>query len=306
MLNEYLDLLPEVAAALDRGQPVLALESTIIAHGMPYPENVRTAREVESIVRKNGATPATLAILKGKLKVGLSKEEIEFLGKGEGILKASSRDLPFLVAEKLNGAATVAASVRIAALAGIKVMATGGIGGVHRGADKTFDISADLPELARNDVAVVCAGAKSILDIGLTLEYLETLGVPVAGYQTDRFPAFFTRDSGFEVPQRVDSIEELANILNTKWAMRIKGGMVIANPIPKEHEIPKRKAESAISQALAELEQKGIKGKAATPFLLSRIEALTDGESLRSNIELVRNNVKLGTLLAVELSSITT
>ncbi len=305
MLNDYLEFLPQVAEAIDRGQPVLALESTIIAHGMPYPQNVETAREVESIARQNGVIPATLAILGGKLKVGLNDKEIDFLGSGEGISKASSRDLPFLVANKLNGAATVAASVRIAAMAGIKVMATGGIGGVHRGAEKTFDISADLPEIARSDVAVVCAGAKSILDIGLTLEYLETLGIPVAGYQTDHFPAFFTRNSGFEVPQRVDSVEELAGILKAKWAMNLKGGMIIANPIPKEHELPLKMAETATSQALQELEEQGIKGKAATPFLLSRIEALTKGESLRSNIKLVCNNVKLGALLAVELSRIT-
>ncbi len=302
MLNDYLQIKPDVADALKRGQPVLALESTIISHGMPYPQNVETARKVESIARQNGAIPATLAILGGKLKVGLNDDEIDFLGSGEGILKASSRDLPYLVANKLNGASTVAASVRIAAMAGINVLATGGIGGVHRGADKTFDISADLQEIGRNNVAVVCAGAKSILDIGLTLEYLETLGVPVAGYQTDQFPAFFTRKSGFEVPLNVGSVVELGHILKTKWQMGMTGGMVLANPIPKEHELPPEMAKSATFQALAELEQLGICGKAATPFLLSRIESITKGESLRCNIELVGNNVKLGALLAVEMS----
>lgn len=302
MLNNYLQVKPEIEEALRKGLPVVALESTIISHGMPYPENIKTAKEVERIVRENGAIPATIAILNGKLTVGLNDEELELLGNSTDVVKASRRDLPFIVAKELNGATTVAATMIIAAMAGIKVFATGGIGGVHRHAQETFDISADLQELAKTNVAVVCAGAKSILDIGLTLEYLETQGVPVVGYETNEFPAFYTRKSGFKVDYRVDSEIELAKALKAKWDMGLKGGLVIANPIPHEYEMNYEDINNAINNALKEADNEGVKGKEATPFLLYKVKEMTKGKSLDSNIQLVYNNAKLAAKLALEFS----
>lgn len=306
MLEKYLDINPEVKKALDEGKAVVALESTIISHGMPYPQNVETALNVEKIVRDNGAVPATIAILNGKLKVGLTKDEIEYLGKkGTAVVKASRRDIPFIVSEKLDGATTVAATMIVANLAGIKVFGTGGIGGVHRGAQQTFDISADLQELAHTNVAVVCAGAKSILDLGLTLEYLETQGVPVVGFGTEELPAFYTRKSGFKVDYRVDSEKELALALKAKWDLGLNGGMIVANPIPEQYQMDYDTINKAIDQALKEADEKGIKGKATTPFLLAKVKDITGGASLDSNIQLVYNNVKVAARLAVELGRLT-
>jgi pseudouridine-5'-phosphate glycosidase len=304
MYKEYLDINPEVAEALKLGKPVVALESTIISHGMPYPKNVETALQVEKIIRDNGATPATIAILGGKLKVGLTKEEIEYLGKTQNVIKTSRRDIPFIIAKKLDGATTVATTMIIANLAGIKVFVTGGIGGVHREAQQTFDISADLQELANTNVAVVCAGAKAILDIGLTLEYLETQGVPVVGFRTDELPAFYTRRSGFSVDYRVDSALELAKAIKCKWDLGLKGGLVIANPIPEEHQIDYDLINDAINKAVKEAKEKGIHGKESTPFLLSKVKDITGGKSLGANIELVYNNAKVGAELAVELAKL--
>lgn len=304
MLEKYLEINPEVKKALDEGKAVVALESTIISHGMPYPQNVETALKVESIIRENGAIPATIAILDGVLKVGLTEAEVERLGKSGDVLKASRRDLPFIVAKKLNGATTVASTMIIANMAGIKVFATGGIGGVHRGAQQTFDISADLMELANTDVAVVCAGAKSILDIGLTLEYLETQGVPVVGYETDELPAFYTRKSGFGVDYRVDTPEELATALKAKWDMNLKGGVVVANPVPAEFQMDYDIITNAITNAVKEAEEKGIKGKESTPFLLGKVKEITEGKSLVTNIELVFNNAKVGAQTAVKLAEL--
>lgn len=304
MYQQYLEIHPEVQQALAAGKAVVALESTIISHGMPYPENIETARRVEGIVREHGAVPATIGILHGKLKVGLTDEELEYMGKGQDILKVSRRDIPFIMAKQLNGATTVASTMIIAALAGIKVFVTGGIGGVHRNAQETFDISADLTELANTNVAVVCAGAKSILDIGLTLEYLETHGIPVVGYQTEEFPAFYTRKSGFQADYRVDTPKELAKALKAKWDLDLKGGMVIGNPIPEAYEMDYDAIHNAIEDALKEAEATGIKGKETTPFLLSKIKALTGGKSLESNIQLVYNNAKVGAQLAVELAKL--
>ncbi|WP_407060170.1 pseudouridine-5'-phosphate glycosidase [Caloranaerobacter sp. TR13] len=301
-MDRYLEIHPEVEKAIKEGKPVVALESTIISHGMPYPQNVETAKKVEEIVRENGAIPATIGIIKGEIKVGLSEEEIEYMGKAENVFKVSRRDMPFIIAKKLDGATTVASTMIISALAGIKVFVTGGIGGVHRGAQETFDISADLMELANTNVAVVCAGAKSILDIGLTLEYLETHGVPVIGYKTDEFPAFYTRKSGFKVDYRVDSESELAKIIKTKWDLNLKGGLVVGNPIPKEYEMDYDIINKAIDDAIIEANEKGIKGKDITPFLLSKIKLITGGKSLESNIQLVYNNAVVGSKLAVELS----
>jgi pseudouridine-5'-phosphate glycosidase len=301
--SRYLDIKPEVAQALARGKAVVALESTIISHGMPYPRNVETALEVERIVRENGAEPATIAILGGRLKIGLSREEIEHLGKAENVVKTSRRDIPFVVAKKMDGATTVASTMILAAMAGISIFATGGIGGVHRGATQTFDISADLQELAQTNVAVVCAGAKSILDIGLTLEYLETNGVPVVGYGTDEMPAFYTRKSGFSVDYRVDSVEELAEAIHAKWAMGLAGGLIIANPIPEAYEMPSRIINDAIEQAIRDAEREGIHGKAATPYLLAKVKEQTEGESLESNIQLVYDNARVAAQLAVALAA---
>ena len=304
MLEKYLDIKPEIKKALEEGKAVVALESTIISHGMPYPRNVETALNVEQIIRDNGAIPATIAIMDGKLKVGLSKDEIESLGKSSDAIKCSRRDIPFILAKKLDGATTVASTMLIASMAGIKVFATGGIGGVHRGAQETFDISADLQELAHTDVAVVCAGAKSILDIGLTLEYLETQGVPVVGFGTDELPAFYTSKSGFGVDYRVDTPEELAEALKTKWDLGIEGGVVVANPIPPEYEMDPAVIDSAISEAVKEADLKGIKGKESTPFLLAKVKEITGGSSLDSNIQLVYNNAVLGAKIAVDLSKL--
>jgi pseudouridine-5'-phosphate glycosidase len=302
MLEKHLDINPEVKAALVAGKAVVALESTIISHGMPYPKNVETALEVENIVREHGAIPATIAIMNGRIKVGLTSEEIEALGKSHDAVKASRRDIPFILVKGLTGATTVASTMIIASLAGIKIFATGGIGGVHRGAQETFDISADLQELAKTDVAVICAGAKSILDIGLTLEYLETQGVPVVGYGTDDLPAFYTSKSGYGVDYRVDTVQELAEALKTKWDLGLNGGVVVANPIPQAYEMAPAIINKAIDAAVKEAEEKGIKGKESTPFLLAKVKELTEGASLDSNIQLVYNNAKLGAQIAVELS----
>lgn len=293
-MKNYLDLSPEVDAALKAGKPVVALESTIISHGMPYPQNVETALKVEQTIREGGATPATIAIIGGRLKAGLTPEEIEYLGKkGTAVTKASRRDLPVLVARGQDGATTVTTTMIIAAMAGIKVFATGGIGGVHRGAETTMDISADLEELARTPVMVICAGAKSILDLGLTLEYLETKGVPVIGYGTEELPAFYTRKSGFKVDYRVDSPEELAAIFKAKQEMGLGGGMLVTNPIPEQYSMDPERINKAIDEAVAEAKQRGIHGKETTPFLLAKIKDITGGDSLASNIQLVLNNARL-------------
>ncbi|MDO4719869.1 MAG: pseudouridine-5'-phosphate glycosidase [Peptostreptococcaceae bacterium] len=304
MLKQYMEINEEVRKAMEEGRPVVALESTIISHGMPYPQNVKTALEVERIVRENGSVPATIGIIGGVLKIGMTEEEIEYFGKAEGVIKTSRRDLPFIVAKKLDGATTVASTMILAQMAGIKIFATGGIGGVHRGAETTMDVSADLEELAQTDVAVVCAGAKSILDIGLTLEYLETKGVPVIGYQTDELPAFYTRKSGFGVDYRVDDEKELAAALKAKWDMELRGGVVIANPIPEQYQMDHEKIRSCIENAVKEAEEKGIGGKQSTPFLLAKVKELTGGESLNANIQLVFNNARLASRLAQELQKL--
>ena len=302
MKNRYLDIAPEVKAALDEGRPVVALESTIISHGMPYPRNVETALMVEQAVRDCGAVPATIAVIGGRLKAGLSRDEIEYLGKtGRGVAKASRRDLPALVARGADGATTVTTTMIIARMAGIKVFATGGIGGVHRGAETTMDISADLEELARTPVMVVCAGAKSILDLGLTLEYLETKGVPVIGYGTDELPAFYTRQSGFGVDYRVDSPEELAAMFRAQRDLGYEGGMLVTNPIPEQYSMDKAVIDAAIEQALKECAEQGIHGKETTPFLLAKVVELTGGESLESNIKLVLNNARVAAQTACAL-----
>ena len=302
-MNKYLDISPEVKAALEAGKPVVALESTIISHGMPYPKNVETALLVEQTLRDNGAVPATIAVIGGRLKAGLSKEEIEYLGKtGRGVAKASRRDLPALVARGADGATTVTTTMIIAHMAGIQVFATGGIGGVHRGAETTMDISADLEELAQTPVMVVCAGAKSILDLGLTLEYLETKGVPVIGYGTEELPAFYTRKSGFGVDYRVDSPEELAAMFAAQRDLGYKGGMLVTNPIPEEYAMPKDVIDAAIEQALRECKEQGVHGKETTPFLLARVVELTGGDSLESNIQLVLNNARVAARTAVALA----
>lgn len=304
-MNQYLSISPEVQEALQAGKPVVALESTIISHGMPYPQNVETALRVEQTIRDNGAVPATIAILGGKLKAGCTAEEIEYLGKkGTEITKASRRDLPVLLARGADGATTVTTTMIIAAMAGIRVFATGGIGGVHRGAQQTFDISADLEELAQTPVMVICAGAKSILDLGLTLEYLETKGVPVIGYRTDELPAFYTRHSGFRVDYRIDTPEELAAAFQAKTACGLKGGMLVTNPIPEQYSMPEDVINAAIGQALAEADKKGVHGKQCTPFLLAKVKELTGGDSLEANIRLVLNNARLAALTATALSQL--
>ena len=304
-MNKYLDIAPEVAAALAEGKPVVALESTIISHGMPYPQNVETALAVEKIVRDNGAVPATIAIIGGRLKAGLTPEEIEYFGKkGPEIAKASRRDLPVLIAKGQDGACTVTTTMMIAHMAGISVFATGGIGGVHRGAETTMDISADLEELGQTPVMVICAGAKSILDLGLTLEYLETKGVPVIGYGTDELPAFYTRKSGFGVDYRLDTPAELAAAFHAQREMGLKGGMLVTNPIPEEYSMDADVINAAIDKAVAECKAQGIHGKATTPFLLARIKDITGGDSLDSNIQLVFNNARLAARLTGELSKL--
>ena len=298
-MNQYLDVNPEVAAAIAEGRPVVALESTIISHGMPYPQNVETALNVEKIIRENGAVPATIAIIGGRLKAGLTAEEIEYFGKkGQAIHKASRRDLAVLCARGEDGATTVTTTMIIAHMAGIKIFATGGIGGVHRGAATTMDISADLEELGQTPVMVVCAGAKSILDLGLTLEYLETKGVPVIGYGTEELPAFYTRQSGFGVDYRIDTPEELAAAFKASNEMGLKSGMLVTNPIPEEYAMPLDTINAAIDQAIAECKAKGIHGKETTPFLLARVAEITGGDSLASNIRLVYNNAKIAALTA--------
>ncbi|MBR1480353.1 MAG: pseudouridine-5'-phosphate glycosidase [Paludibacteraceae bacterium] len=302
-MNEYLSLSPEVAEALRTGKPVVALESTIISHGMPYPQNVETALRVEQTIRDNGAVPATIAIIGGRLKAGCTPEEIEYLGrKGQAVTKASRRDLPVLLARGEDGATTVTTTMIIAHMAGIRIFATGGIGGVHRGAQQTFDISADMEELAQTPVMVICAGAKSILDLPLTLEYLETKGVPVIGYGTDELPAFYTRHSGLRVDYRIDTPEELAGVFRAKQACGLRGGILVTNPIPEEFSMPADVINAAIEQALAEMDAAGIHGKACTPFLLAKVKDLTGGDSLEANIRLVLNNARLAAQTACALN----
>ena len=302
-LKKHLVVSPEVQDALDNNKPVVALESTIISHGMPYPKNVETALQVEQIIRDNGAVPATIAIIEGKLRAGLSADEIDYLGKkGLEVTKASRRDIPVLVERGADGATTVAATMIVANLAGISVFATGGIGGVHRGAETTMDISADLEELAQTPVMVICAGAKSILDLGLTREYLETKGVTVFGYQTDELPAFYTRSSGFSVDYRVDTPAELARIFHTKSELGLGGDMLVTNPIPEQYSMDADSINATIEAALVEMDEKGIAGKKITPFLLDKIQKLTGGASLEANIQLVFNNVALGAQVASQLS----
>ena len=302
-MNKHLDIAPEVAQALQEGKPVVALESTIISHGMPYPKNVETALLVEQTIRDHGAVPATIAVIGGRLKAGLSREEIEYLGKtGRGVAKASRRDLPALVARGADGATTVATTMIIAHMAGIKIFATGGIGGVHRGAETTMDISADLEELAQTPVMVVCAGAKAILDLGLTLEYLETKGVPVIGYGTEELPAFYTRKSGFGVDYRVDTPEELAAMFRAQRELDYRGGMLVTNPIPQQYAMDQETIDRAIEEALAEAKAQGIHGKETTPFLLAKVVELTGGDSLESNIKLVLNNAAVAAETAAALA----
>ncbi len=303
-LQRYLDISDDVKQALSAGRPVVALESTIISHGMPYPQNMEMAQKVEEIVRENGATPATIAIIGGRIKVGLEAADLEHLAKaGLAVTKVSRRDLPFVVAQGIDGATTVASTMIIAEMAGIELFVTGGIGGVHRGASETFDISADLQELAQTNVGVVCAGAKSILDIGLTLEYLETNGVPVVGFGTKDFPAFYTQTSGFNVDYRLDTPEQVADTLRAKWNMNLHGGVVIANPIPSESAMDKDSIDQAIKTALKEADEQGIRGKESTPFLLDRVKSLTGGDSLASNIALVYHNAEVGAKIAVALAN---
>lgn len=301
-LASFLDINPEVAEALASSSAVVALESTIISHGMPYPQNVETALRVEQEVRDYGAVPATMAIMDGRLKIGLTEAEIEQLGKaGLSVIKTSRRDIPFVVASGQLGATTVAATMILAAQAGIKIFATGGLGGVHRGAETSFDVSADLQELARTDVAVVCAGPKSILDIGLTREYLETFGVPVIGFGCDNLPAFYVQDSGYPVDYRLDSAQQVAEALKVKWSLPLPGGVIIGNPVPAEYAMPNALIDAAIEQALAELESQGIGGKDSTPFLLKRVVELTGGDSLETNIQLVLNNARVAAQIAVAM-----
>ncbi len=301
-MRPHLRITDEVKEALDAGRPVVALESTIISHGFPYPANVESARECESIAREEGVVPATIGIIGGQLAVGLSDAEIERLGTNRDTPKASRRDLPMLLATGSDGATTVAGTMAVAAMAGISVFATGGIGGVHRGAERSMDISADLEELARTSLAVVCAGAKSVLDIGLTLEYLETRGVPVLGYRTDAFPAFYTRDSGFGVDARFDTPDEVASVLQAKWETGLHGGVLVSNPIPEEHALDEAMIDDIIEAALAEAREGGVRGKAITPFLLARIHDLTGGESELANKALVWSNVRVASKIATALA----
>ena len=298
-LNSYLDVHPEVENALNSKMPIVALESTIISHGMPYPENIETALMVEDTVRANKAIPATIAIIKGRLKVGLTNKEIEFLATNDEVRKISRRDLAIAVSQKLSGSTTVASTMIIAHLAKITVFATGGIGGVHRGAENTFDISADLEELSRTNVCVVCAGPKAILDIGLTLEYLETKGVPVIGYKTSELPAFYSSKSGFNVDYRVDSAFDIAEILKTKWRLSIEGGVLVTNPIPKQFELELVMMNKAINEAIIKANKEKITGKEITPYLLSKVNEITQGKSLNANIKLIQNNSALAAKIAI-------
>ena len=293
-MNQYIDIKPEVKAALDEGKVVIALESTIIAHGMPYPKNIETALEVEEVIRSKGAVPATIGIIKGRIKVGMTKEEIEYLAKAEHVVKVSRRDFPLIVAKGLDGATTVAGTMIIAEQVGIQLFVTGGIGGVHRGAAESFDISADLEELKQTNVVVICAGVKSILDIGATIEYLETGGVPIITFGSDEFPAFYSRRSGFPAECRMDDPREIAELIMAKSSMLLKGGMLVACPIPSEHEIDFESMDLTIRQAIRESGEKGITGKRITPFLLDKVKELTEGRSLEANIQLVLNNARVG------------
>jgi len=301
--SDYLDIHPDVEKAIKNKEPVVALESTIISHGMPYPKNVETALMVEDTVRSNKAVPATIAIINGRLKVGLTNEEIEFLATNEEVKKVSRRDLPITVAQKLSGSTTVASTMIIASLAKIAVFATGGIGGVHRGAENTLDISADLEELANTNVCVVCAGAKAILDIELTLEYLETKGVPVIGYKTSELPAFYSSESGFDVDYKIDSALEIAEILKTKWSLSIDGGVLVTNPIPVAFELESSIMNEAINEAIIEANNENISGKEITPYLLSKVNELTEGKSLDANIKLIQNNANLASKIALHYSN---
>lgn len=294
MLKKYVEYSDEVKKAMEEGKPVVALESTIISHGMPYPQNIETAKACEEIIRENGAVPATTAIIGGKIKIGLSDDELEFMATSKDIIKASRRDFAYIVSRGLNGATTVASTIIASRLAGIKIFVTGGLGGVHRHAEVTFDISRDLEELAANDIMIVCAGCKSILDIGLTLEYLETKGVPVFGYQTDYMPAFFTRKSQFKVDYNIKNPKEAADAAKAQWELGLQGGILLTNPIPESDSMDEEKINSAIEKALVEAEEKGIHGKETTPFLLSKVLEVTEGKSLEANIALVKNNARLG------------
>ncbi len=299
-MSSFLEIHPEVQEALINNKPVVALESTIISHGMPYPKNVETALAVEEVVRANGAVPATIAIFNGKCHVGLTNEQLEYFGKAKGVWKVSLRDMPYVISQNIYGATTVAATMRIADMAGIKIFVTGGIGGVHRGAETSMDISADLTEMAQTSVAVVSAGVKSILDIGLTLEYLETKGIPVITYGQDEFPSFYSRKSGFRSPLRLDTAKEIATLLKTKWHLGLTGSVLIANPVPAEQEIATDEMEIHILQALNAAKEKNISGKNVTPFILQYIAEHTKGESLEANIALIKHNAKVGTEIAVE------
>ena len=298
MLKKYVEYSDEVKKAMEEGKPIVALESTIISHGMPYPQNIETAKACEEIIRENGAVPATTAIIGGKIKIGLSDEELEFMATSKDIIKASRRDFAYIVSQGLNGATTVASTIIASRLAGIKIFVTGGLGGVHRHAEVTFDISRDLEELAANDIMIVCAGCKSILDIGLTLEYLETKGVPVFGYQTDYMPAFFTRKSEFKVDYNIKNPKEAADAAKAQWELGLQGGILLTNPIPESDSMDEEKINSAIEKALVEAEEKGIHGKETTPFLLSKVLEVTEGKSLEANIALVKNNARLGAEVA--------
>lgn len=301
-MNKFLSISKEVEIALKENKPIVALESTIISHGMPYPENVKTALECQKIIRDNGCIPATIAIIKGKLKIGLTNEEIDYLGKeATKVNKTSTRDIPYIVSQKLDGATTVSATSYIASLVGIKIFATGGIGGVHRKAQETFDISADLDELSKTNMAVVCAGAKSILDLGLTLEYLETKAVDVIGYKTNILPAFYTSKSNFKVNHTLNTAKEIADLINAKWEIKMSGGVLITNPIPEEYEMDSKTIDKAIEDALVEIEKLNITGNKTTPYLLAKIKEITGGDSLKSNIQLVYNNCKLASEIAKEL-----
>lgn len=301
-MNKFLIIGEHVKKALEENKPIVALESTIISHGMPYPKNLETALMCEKIVRDNGCVPATIAIIKGKMVVGINEEELEYLAKeGTKVIKTSRRDIPVIVSQGLTGATTVSATMYIASLGGVKVFATGGIGGVHRGAEVTMDISADLDEFAKTSVAVVCAGAKAILDLPKTLEYLETKGVPVIGYQTNKLPAFYTRTSEYNVDYRMDTPKEIADMLRVKWSIGLDGGVLITNPIPEEYSLDEKVMNDAIDEAIANMDRLGIKGKESTPYLLASIKDITKGESLASNIQLVYNNCRLASQIAKEL-----
>ena len=301
MYDKYLDVNPEVAAALDEGQPVVALESTIIAHGMPYPKNVETALAVEDVIRGNGAVPATIGILNGRIKIGMTKEEIEYMAHAENVMKVSRRDLPLVISRKMDGATTVAGTMIAAHMAGIRLFVTGGIGGVHRGAGESFDVSADLEELKMTDVPVVCACAKAILDIPATLEYMETSGVPVIAYGTDEIPAFYSRESGQKANCRLDTPEEIGDVIRMKEELGLKGGVLVMCPVPEKDEIPAAEINGVIDRAIREAEEKGVKGKDITPFLLSRVKDLTEGRSLEANIKLVLNNADIGSRIACKI-----